>query len=175
MPNQITVAAPSAPSVVAQSRSIVSRKSGKTLGTRFTFSGERSAKEVKEALQAADPKLKGNQLSIAANKVLCGTTDVAWATFGVWVSGVRSKGFQPDVADLKARSASARFIKPGDSVPTITAEDVAKMTPEKKAELLKALGVEPQPEAPKEPVIDLPKVEAPAIDITPAPEVPAAE
>jgi hypothetical protein len=92
---------------------------GKIVGVRVTFTGDIKASELKLQLNAANPLLKGKELTRKIDDVLRGKETVAWAKHDAAVSALRSGGYIPDYMDARSKGATARYIKPtGDAVPT---------------------------------------------------------
>lgn len=73
--------------------------------------GQGSAKEIKEALKAANPDLKGRALSRKVNEVLSGEKDLR-AQLGVaFVQATIQSGFVPDVGIVGKNTASLKFVR----------------------------------------------------------------
>ena len=105
---------------------------GKVAGVRVTFTGDIKASELKLQLKAANPLLKGKELTRKIDDVLRGKETVAWAKHDAAVSALRSGGYIPDYMDARSKGATARYIKPsGDAVPS-------------KEAAMKALGLTPE-------------------------------
>lgn len=106
--------------------SIVKRTSakGKDLGVRMTFSGQKTASEIRASLRESG--YKGKELTCKVNEVLSGEADIRWVEHEALVSAARSNGFVPDYTDASAKGTSmvTRYIKPEQQY--VKASDVAE-------------------------------------------------
>jgi len=96
---------------------------GKVVGSRVVFSGEKTASEVRAALKTANPKMKGAELTKEVNAVLMGKKDIAWAAHDAAVSLMRSNGLVPDYVDVRAKGATARYVRASDAKVEVTRAD----------------------------------------------------
>ncbi len=105
---------------------VVRNKNGKMTGTRLSFIGAKSAKELKEEGKAAG--LEGKKLKEYVNAALRGASDAAWIRHDAIVSGMRNAGAVP--ADLKGNNAGdvfkVEYRFPGKAEQTLAEQLVAK-------------------------------------------------
>lgn len=90
-------------------------KTGKVAGQRFTFTGNYTAGELRAT--GRDMGLKGAMLNEYVNKALTDAQAAANAGLAVTVSALQSKGYIPDYTDIRAKSATVRFVKPTEVKP----------------------------------------------------------
>lgn len=101
-------------------------KNGKVIGSRLSFIGEKSAKELKEEGKKAG--LEGKKLKEYVNATLRGSSDAAWIRHDAVMSGMRNAGAVP--AELKGNKAGdvfkAEYRFPGAAEKTLAEQLVAK-------------------------------------------------
>ena len=85
---------------------------GRTLGTRMTFEGSKTASEIRATLKESG--YKGKELTNKTNEVLSDGADVRWMKHEALVSAARSNGFVPDFTDVSSKGTGmvTRYIKP---------------------------------------------------------------
>ena len=85
---------------------------GRTLGTRMTFEGSKTASEIRATLK--DAGYKGKELTNKTNEVLAGEADIRWMKHEALVSAARSNGFVPDFTDVSSKGTGmvTKYVKP---------------------------------------------------------------
>jgi len=89
-------------------QSLVTKK-GNVVGKRVVFS-DVPARDIRARLKATG--LKGDKLTAAVNRALCGQSDVRWVMHDAALSILRSAGAVPNYLDTKARNATAYYVIP---------------------------------------------------------------
>lgn len=107
-----TVSVTTTASLPSTSKALVSAK-GKTLGTRYLF-GATSAKELKEMIRKADPKLSSRKVADKVNEALCNEAAHRRVVLGGAIAALGDAGYVADSLDLKAKSGVLRFVRPED-------------------------------------------------------------
>lgn len=136
---------------------IYGRDNVKILGHRQVFTNSGSARDIKLRLQAVNPSLKGKKLAHAVNDVLKGEVEVRQQLGVAYLQAAHQGGFVISEGSMKDRTGNIKLIKVDAPVKPTQAqvvEAVKEMTPDQRAALLKALGVE-LPAAPEKPATEL--------------------
>lgn len=109
---------------------------GKVTGVTYAFTGDMSARELKDHFKLSG--LKGRQLTEKVNAALRDGAAQAEVKLSAAVAKLRQEGYQPDTATLRKNSAAIRFVKVTAPKPT-KAESRAKAAEAKVASLTDAL------------------------------------
>lgn len=114
--------------------------SGKIAGTRYVYSGNKSARELDADFKANG--LKGKERKEAVRAALSGTRDYRWLVKNAVDRKLEQDGYVPDTTDMRKNGAVTRFSRVGARPTAETAKAVINsMTPAERLELLKELGV----------------------------------
>jgi hypothetical protein len=115
-------------------------KTGKVLGSRQNFTQTGSAKEIKDALVAKNPTLKGKKLAEKVNEVLRGEVDVRCQLGVAWLQASYQDGFVPNVGELRKNTGVLKLVR----VDSDEAQVLAKLKTIDKNKALAALGYSPE-------------------------------
>lgn len=121
------------------SRAIVTPK-GKECGTRYTFTGNQTAGELRKALKATG--LKGKELDNRINAVLTGNATLAEQLAHAFITSESKRGVVWDVAESRTKSAVLKGVLPKApkvEVPAPAKIDVDAMSADEAAELFAKL------------------------------------
>lgn len=111
-------------------------KRGNVLGTVQRFTGTGSAKQIKEAMAAAHPTLKGKKLAEKVNEVLRGEVDLRTQLGVAWLQAAYAEGFVPDVGVLRKNRGGLNLVR----VDSDEAQVLAKLKTIDKDKALAAMG-----------------------------------
>lgn len=111
-------------------------RTGKVLGHRQAFTSTRSAKDIKAALKAQNPKMSGKALAARVNEVLTGETDLRMQLGVAWLQGAFQSGMAPDEGVMRKNTGNLKLVR---IRPTVA--PVAEVKPVSRDEALKVLGL----------------------------------
>lgn len=133
-PNQETAVVTTAPLGAGKA---ITTKAGKITGFKYGFTGDMSAREIKEHFRLAG--LKGRALTEKVNESLRSGEAQAEVKLAAALALLRQRRMIPDVATIRENSASIGFTKLAAIKPT-KAETRAKQAEAKVSALTDALG-----------------------------------
>jgi hypothetical protein len=88
---------------------------GKQIGANIKVGTQGSFRDIKLALQSADPKLKGNKLTKKTNEIFFGESDLRDTVEHVLLDKAHKEGVHLDSATITTRGMTLRLKKPADA------------------------------------------------------------